>query len=186
MAAVTFAPGTYWLRHPTGRLDYVRIDGDGAAERLARDRGTGWVRVDLDEYVAAGTEPPAAGAGDGPREVLAPAGANVGHGWSVSPVRTIGNVPDGDEREAPPSPGPCQTCGTQRRERGEVRVHVWRCGCAVRPRMRRVSSGMSVHAGEFCWVAEGYGVDGAHPTESGAIAAWREALAEAQRAEDER
>lgn len=35
---------------------------------------------------------------------------------------------------APPSPGDCPTCRRPCRARGEVRVHVWACGCAVAPR----------------------------------------------------
>lgn len=225
------------LRHAaTGRLDDVYLDPYDGAYRLT-SMGLG-ERVYLDEYVAAGAEPPAAGADDGPREVLAPAGAQEGHGWSVGPTRTIGNVPEREpvgaatggmiwvsiggqdrpgvevddeardyfdfcdrlearareRREAPPSPGPCPTCGTQRRERGEVRVHVWRCGCPVRPvncnwypRACDPYSDKFGGPSERIWWAAGHGAKSAeHPTRDGAIAAWREALAEAQRAEDER
>ena len=121
---------------------------------------------------------------------------------------------DGDSREcvssplAPPvlprdpSPGMCPTCRVQRRERGEVRVHYWRCGCAVKPQgqdgrtfgvglwttgllARRGLGPEPTHsAGEIVWMAEGFGARGVHPTEAGAIAAWREALANAQREED--
>lgn len=81
----------------------------------------------------------------------------------------------------PLSPGPCPTCGTQRRERGEVRVHVWRCGCVVRPdRVTDVWSGI-----ERVPFVEGHGVHATHPTRDGAVGAWREALAEAQRREDD-
>lgn len=108
--------------------------------------------------------------------------------------------------DAGPSPGPCPQCGTQRRERGEVRTHVWRCGCAVRPGtvdpvwiaggfyVGEVSDYPEAEARErgfergWCaesdfWAPSFYRAY--HPTRDGAIAAWREALAEAQRREDE-
>ena len=37
---------------------------------------------------------------------------------------------------------------------------------------------------ERVWIAEGHGARAAHPTEAGAVSAWREALANAQREED--
>jgi hypothetical protein len=93
-----------------------------------------------------------------------------------------------------PSPGVCPTCRVQRRERGEVRVHYWRCGCAVRPEHIYEAK---IDGGEMGWVAVShfdaeYEATGAqyktveheHPTRDGAIAAWREALAGAQRRED--
>jgi hypothetical protein len=100
---------------------------------------------------------------------------------------------DGDSREcvssplAPPvlprdpSPGVCPTCRVQRRERGEVRVHYWRCGCAVRP---VGTYQKEIGFRERGWRAMGFGVLREHPTEAGAVSAWREALASAQREED--
>ena len=82
------------LRHTaTGRLDEVYVDPyDGAYRFTGRGFGE---RVYLNEYVAAdASEPPPAAAGDGPHEVLQAAGAEPGHGWSVSATRTIGNVPE--------------------------------------------------------------------------------------------
>jgi hypothetical protein len=107
---------------------------------------------------------------------------------------------DGDSREcvssplAPPvlprdpSPGVCPSCRVQRRERGEVRVHYWKCGCSVRPesvrldkQLRWMSRG---YATEAVWVATSDDARGVHPTEAGAIAAWRDDLAKFQREED--
>lgn len=88
---------------------------------------------------------------------------------------------------AVPSPGPCPSpgCyGRQRRERGEVRTSVWRCGCAVRPRAV-LPHRHHADLREIVWCADGHDVHAYHPTRDGAIAAWREALAEAQRREDE-
>lgn len=231
------------LRHAaTGRLDDVYVDPYDGAYRLT-DRGFG-ERVYLDDYVSATpSEPPPAAAGDGPREVLASAGAQEGHGWSVSATRVIGNPPSEawgrfvddlyspgshwerymrelreyaatlgplayrpqltaealdavrvepvmpDAIEAPPSPGPCPSpgCyGRQRRERGEVRTSLWRCGCAVRPESSSYCQRRDDEScrGELVWWASGHGATAYHPTEAGAIAAWREALAQAQRKED--
>jgi hypothetical protein len=87
-----------------------------------------------------------------------------------------------------PLPGVCPTCRVQRRERGEVRVHYWRCGCVVRPDFEGPAldqrwAGRGYHE-EVVRRVSGFGVKGDHPTRDGAIAAWREALAEAQRRED--
>jgi hypothetical protein len=80
------------------------------------------------------------------------------------------------------------TCRVQRRERGEVRVHYWKCGCSVRPesvrldkQLRWMSRG---YATEAVWVATSDDARGVHPTEAGAIAAWRDDLAKFQREED--
>jgi hypothetical protein len=87
-----------------------------------------------------------------------------------------------------PSPGVCPSCGTQRRERGEERTRVWRCGCCVKPEsvyrhdvMRWAGRG---YITESLWHAKGHGIEVDHPTEAGAVSAWREALANAQREED--
>jgi hypothetical protein len=87
-----------------------------------------------------------------------------------------------------PSPGVCPACRVQRRERGEVRVHYWKCSCPVRPEsvepidnLRWVGRGYHCEGG---WCADGHGARATHPTEAGAVSAWREALANAQREED--
>jgi hypothetical protein len=107
---------------------------------------------------------------------------------------------DGDSREcvsaplAPPvlprdpSPGVCPSCRVQRRERGEVRQYTWRCGCAVRPASVRNDEDLRWtgrgYSRERVWIAEGHVARATHPTEAGAVSAWREALANAQREED--
>lgn len=81
-----------------------------------------------------------------------------------------------------PNPG-CE--GRQRRERGTVRTHVWMCGCPVVPRaVLPHLMGPDHQRHETLWRADGLDVHAWHPTEEGAIAAWRVALAEAQRRED--
>jgi hypothetical protein len=102
-----------------------------------------------------------------------------------------------------PSPGVCPSCRMQRRERGEVRVHYWKCSCPVRAEFvyqfwaagddhgdyyRGGSDeelAMARRNGfELVWRATGHGASASHPTEAGAVSAWREALANAQREED--
>ena len=92
-----------------------------------------------------------------------------------------------------PSPGPCPTCGTQRRERGEVRTYLWRCGCPVRPEsvyeqtIDRETLWVAVSHFDDAYWAHGASystIEAEHPTREGAVAAWREALANAQRQED--
>lgn len=86
----------------------------------------------------------------------------------------------------------CPTCCRPMRERGEVRVHVWACGCVVRPTAVKACNLVAYQtAGGYDrgWCATGHGVaaeETEHPTEAGAIAAWRTALERRQREDDER
>lgn len=97
---------------------------------------------------------------------------------------------------APTEPAPadlnCPTCCRPMRERGEVRVHVWACGCVVRPTAVKACNLVAYQtAGGYDrgWCAAGHGVaaeETEHPTEAGAVAAWRTALERRQRKDDER
>lgn len=83
----------------------------------------------------------------------------------------------------------CEHCCALRRERGEVRTSVWRCGCPVVP--KAVVRGWDGRSGvEHTWIASthdvgtlGY-VEGRHPLRDGAIAEWRKMLALAQHTRD--
>lgn len=90
----------------------------------------------------------------------------------------------------------CPRCSTPShpvamRTRGEVRSRVWRCGCPVRPDVVRpcnLVSRPNAEGYDRGWYATGCGVDPEeteHPTEAGAIAAWRVALERRQREDDE-
>lgn len=81
--------------------------------------------------------------------------------------------------------------GAVQRERGEVRVWHWRCGCAVVPAsverqtiIRVDDDGVARRPAEPLWEAWGHGAWAQHPTASGAIAAWRVALGKRQEADD--
>jgi len=106
-------------------------------------------------------------------------------------------------RPASVSPGPCLRCGVERRERGEVRIHVWRCGCPVVGSTLPVwvSRGECVGAvlpgdepgrhdvpagAEIWYETRGHDVTGpVHPTPDGSVAAWRAAL-ERRQVDDDR
>lgn len=82
----------------------------------------------------------------------------------------------------------CPRCSTPShpvamRTRGEVRSRVWQCGCVIAPEVRVESFGV---LGERLHVARGHAIEELHPTEAGAIAAWRVALEQRQREDDER
>lgn len=75
----------------------------------------------------------------------------------------------------------CSRCGGPSPVEGETYRWYWPCGCAVRPDFVTLAPKIVGQVTlrpprEDVWVASGHGTRAEHPTEEGAIAAWRAAL----------